>query len=108
MQCTNPQVMLLADYDVFRFLRSRAEGGSRASAKKSGRNPRKGSIENRVEHYFAQINSIACPWTDANVQLFMDRISKFDLMAGERLMLLNLRPHNTVGLIAVSYFLKLD
>ncbi|KAI9222284.1 hypothetical protein BC828DRAFT_378775, partial [Blastocladiella britannica] len=56
------------------------------------------AIEREVRQYLLRTNGRVALWTSDQVTAFMQGIQRFSLLKGEKLMLLNTRPHNHVCL----------
>ncbi|KNE66129.1 hypothetical protein AMAG_10381 [Allomyces macrogynus ATCC 38327] len=102
MQCTNPQVALLSDFEVYQFM---SEEGLLAPVDNKDKNARRKEpkslmyLRREVAYYFEKINKAAPNWTEDQVVAFMRAIQPFKLYKGEKLRLLNVRPKNLVALL---------
>ncbi|ORZ37693.1 RNA polymerase Rpb4-domain-containing protein [Catenaria anguillulae PL171] len=106
MQCVNPQVALLSNYEVFTLLKAKHQDQRKthnAAVRKAhadGRPaPKIGTeIERQVFSYMTKVNDLPRHWTDDDFTSFLERIARFGLLKGEQLMLLNNRPSSMTGL----------
>ncbi|KAI9183391.1 hypothetical protein H9P43_004308 [Blastocladiella emersonii ATCC 22665] len=108
MECINPQKALLSNYEVYALLQSkRAEA---AAAAKRGPKPDKGdkaakakkqgmAVEREVYYYLTKVHDVATHWSAENVTAYLEAMAHYKLLKGEKLMLLNVRPRNLVGLL---------
>ncbi|KAJ3371116.1 hypothetical protein GGF31_003539 [Allomyces arbusculus] len=102
MECTNPQVALLSDFEVYQFM---SDKGLLAPVDDKDKNARRKEpkslmyLRREVAYYFEKINKAAPNWTEDQVVAFMTAIQPYKLYKGEKLRLLNVRPKNLVALL---------